>query len=58
MSFGPDAPAIHSFPSAPPTPWKNSSSVGLDTIDLINERAGRMWPGVKEYVLFNTAMGY
>lgn len=48
MSFGPDAPAMHNFPSAPPTPWKKSSSVGLDTIDLINERGGRMWPGVKE----------
>jgi len=31
-------------------PWRTAPKVCLDAMDLINERCGRFWPGMMEYV--------
>lgn len=48
---GPEpVPVIDALPSARPVPWKHAPVTCLDIADLINERAGRMFPGEPEYV--------
>ncbi|WWD15727.1 hypothetical protein CI109_100149 [Kwoniella shandongensis] len=47
---GPDpAPLVPAFPTGHSIPWHTASAVCLDTIDLINERAGRMFSGQPEF---------
>lgn len=39
---------ISDFPTGKATSWRNCPSICLDAADLINERAGRMWPHQRE----------
>jgi hypothetical protein len=48
MLLGDSAPALSHFPAASPIPWNKAPKTCLDAADLVNERAGRMWPGTRE----------
>jgi hypothetical protein len=51
LLLGPDsAPLIESLPSDRSIPWREADSTFLDLADLINERAGQIFPGEPEYV--------
>jgi hypothetical protein len=50
LLLGPDpAPAIETLPTAERSvPWHEADSTFLDLADLINERAGQIFPGEPE----------
>ena len=45
---GTEAPPIELLPAGNPTPWRKCLASCFDAIDLINDMAGRMFPGQKE----------
>lgn len=51
LLVGPDTvPFIAHLPTALAVKWSEAPKVALDAMDLINERAGRVYPGEAEYV--------
>ena len=49
--LGPDtAPKIDSLPTERSIPWYEADETFLDIADLINERAGQIFPGEPEQV--------
>ena len=50
------APLVPSFPVRQSVPWTQAPRACLDAVDLINERATRMFPGEQESVSFLTIL--
>lgn len=49
MLLGPEpAPVIESLPTGRAIPWREVDQRALDLADLINERAGQIFPGEPE----------
>ena len=49
LLLGPEpVPLIESLPADRPTPWREADQTLLDLADLINERAGQIFPGEPE----------
>jgi hypothetical protein len=52
LLLGPEpVPLIESLPADRPTPWREADQTLLDLADMINERAGQIFPGEPEYVV-------
>jgi hypothetical protein len=52
MLLGPEpVPVIEGLPTGRPIPWREVDQRILDLADLINERAGQIFPGEPEYVV-------
>lgn len=49
LAVGAAAPDLAHFPTAPSVPWPRAPRVTLDIMEILNERAGRVYAGQEEF---------